>query len=139
MRLLLAIMAACACWHAAAQSAPRHPGGEWKLIGEHELFNMYIHPGSVAPQGRHKKAWLLTVYRSERNDAGTPKPYRATRTLTYFDCAARKVGSKQIAFFDSQITDGVALETATREDSAVPFADAAPGTFMDSALRVACR
>lgn len=128
-----ALLLALAWGLASAQSAP-----EWKLIGQHEAFNMYINARTLSPHGKYRKGWLLTVYKAERNDAGTPRPYKATRTLTYFDCAARKVGSKEIAFFDGPITNGTPIETAARDEAAVPFADAAPGTFMDSALAVAC-
>jgi hypothetical protein len=113
------------------------PDSDWSLYGIGENALNFVNKGSVRPQGKYRKVWLLSVFPKEESVNNVR--FLSEKALVYFDCVAGSVGIKQILYYSDELgqtpIDGGSINIG---ESDVDFSDSAPNSAGDQLLKIVC-
>ena len=123
---------------AFAASAPAVAATWIYLIEDTEGTVYTVDIESIAPRGKHKKAWFKTAMKTPQTLSYPPyKNYQSSKMLYHFDCAEKTSALVQSIYYAGKETHEVVSSQSTDASRAV-FTDVAPETIGEVQLNAVC-
>lgn len=112
---------------------------DWQSVASRDTSFFYMDFDSLANIGAYKKAWIKAdFYKAQETGAYPKKEYHSTKSLYYFDCGAKRLGSIQFIAYEKLGGAGDIIMSSSEKFDSAKLDDAVPDTMGEKFLTVAC-
>lgn len=114
-------------------------GEKWQSVAKTDNVEAFVNTSSIASVGGQLEARVKQNYATPQPAAKKGKTYLSSRSIYRFDCAGRKVGMKELRFYEGADLQGEAVGKATAKDKNLQWQPADERTVFGELLDYVCK
>ena len=112
---------------------------DWQVVASQGSSFFYMDFDSVASVGAYKKAWVKGEYYKALETSNYPKKeYHSSKTLYYFDCGSKMLGSTQFIAYEKMGGLGDVVASSSIKFDSKGMEEIIPDTMGEKFLTIAC-
>jgi hypothetical protein len=114
-------------------------GEKWQSVAKTDNVEAFVNTSSIANVGGKLEARVKQNYAAPQPAAKKGKTYLSSRSTYRFDCAQRRIGMKELRFYEGADLQGEAVGKATAKDKNMEWQPAEPRTVFGELLDYVCK
>ncbi len=134
---VVALALACPVGIGLAQDAAS--GDKWQSVAKTDNQEAFVNTSSITTVDGQIEARVKQNYAAAQPAAKKDKSYLSTRSIYRFDCAQRKIGMKELRFYEGADLQGEVVGKATSKDKNMQWQPAEERTVFGELLDYVCR
>ena len=135
----VAVVLAVVLWSGTALAQDAGTGEKWQSVAKTDNVEAFVNTSSIASVGGQLEARVKQNYATPQPAAKKGKTYLSSRSIYRFDCAGRKVGMKELRFYEGADLQGEAVGKATAKDKNLQWQPADERTVFGELLDYVCK
>lgn len=133
------VVLALACPVGVALAQDAASGDKWQSVAKTDNVEAFVNTASIATVGDQLEARVKQNYAVAQPAAKKGKTYLSSRSIYRFDCAQRKIGMKELQFYESADLQGKVVGKATSKDKNLQWQPAEERTVFGELLDYVCK
>jgi hypothetical protein len=114
-------------------------GEKWQSVAKTDNVEAFVNTSSIVTVGGQLEARVKQNYATPQPAAKKGKTYLSSRSTYRFDCAQRRIGMKELRFYDGADLQGATVGKATASDKNMQWEPAEPRTVFGELLDHVCK
>jgi hypothetical protein len=114
-------------------------GEKWQSVAKTDNVEAFVNTSSIATVDGQLEARVKQNYAAPQPAAKKGKSYLSSRSTVRFDCAQRRIGMKELRFYDGADLQGEVVGKATAKDKNMQWQPAEARTVFGEMLDYVCK
>ena len=114
-------------------------GDKWQSVAKTDNVEAFVNTSSIVTVAGQLEARVKQNYAAPQPAAKKGKTYLSSRSIYRFDCAQRRIGMKELRFYDGADLQGETVGKATASDKNMQWEPAEPRTVFGELLDYVCK